>query len=82
MRHHIHPHLCALFLALLAAVALPIQAQTIIASGPSDAARVIVKFKADSPLLRAQEAGEGATKGAQEKRAAENLHRAAPGSRI
>src|SRR5438045_4397236 len=50
MRHHIHPRLCALFLALLAAVALPSQAQTINTSGANDAARVIVKFKADSSL--------------------------------
>ena len=50
MPNHIHPRLCALFLALLAPVALSIQAQTIIASDADNPARVIVKFKADSSL--------------------------------
>jgi serine protease len=44
----------ALCAALLAIVAPHIQAQTIVASGTDDTARVIVKLKADSPLLRVQ----------------------------
>jgi hypothetical protein len=47
-------NLVALCAALLATSAPQIQAETILATGADDPARVIVKLKADSPLLRVQ----------------------------
>jgi serine protease len=46
--------LVALCAALLSTIAPYIQAEGIVSSGADSTARVIVKFKADSPLLRAQ----------------------------
>jgi serine protease len=46
--------LVALCAALLASFPMQIQAQTVVAALTNDTARVIVKFKTDSPLLREQ----------------------------